>query len=150
MTNQKIMKCMVRFINVDVLDDSSIYNALRKIKGINFNLANAICNVLNISKDKKIKDLATDELAKISNAIKDPIKAGIPSWLINRRKDYDTGNDKHLISADLRLQKEFDIKRLKKIKSYRGMRHQAGLPVRGQRTKAHFRKGTTLGVKRKK
>jgi small subunit ribosomal protein S13 len=44
------------------------------------------------------------------------------------------------------LKKEFDIKRLKKIRSYRGLRHATGRPVRGQRTKGHFRSKTSLGV----
>ena len=48
------------------------------------------------------------------------------------------------------LQNEFDIRRLKKIKSYKGIRHSLGQPVRGQRTKAHFRKGRAVGVKRVK
>jgi len=50
----------------------------------------------------------------------------------------------------LKLRKEFDIKRLKKVKSYRGMRHAFGLPVRGQRTRSHFRKGRSVGVQKKK
>jgi small subunit ribosomal protein S13 len=49
------------------------------------------------------------------------------------------------------MKKEFDIKRLRKIKSYRGIRHASKLPVRGQRTRANFRrKGHAVGVKRKK
>jgi len=44
------------------------------------------------------------------------------------------------------LQTEFDIKRLKKIKSYRGLRHVLGQPVRGQRTRGHFRKNKAVGV----
>ena len=54
----------------------------------------------------------------------------------------------------LELQKEFDIKRLKKIKSYRGLRHSTGQPVRGQRTKSHFRtnrrKSSGINKKEKK
>jgi len=69
--------------------------------------------------------------------------------LFNRRRDFDTGEDLHLIASDLKLRKEFDIKNLKEIKSYRGMRHAFGLPVRGQRTKGHFRKGAAVGVRRK-
>ena len=45
---------------------------------------------------------------------------------------------------------EFDIKMMKMIKSYKGVRHAIGQPVRGQRTKAHFRKGSSLGVIKKK
>ena len=50
----------------------------------------------------------------------------------------------------LDLKKETDLKRLKKIKSYRGIRHAANLPLRGQRTKAHFRKNKQKGVGIKK
>jgi small subunit ribosomal protein S13 len=72
----------------------------------------------------------------------------------NRQKDFDEGEDKHISASDLRLRKDFDVKRLRKIKAYRGIRHAAGLPVRGQRTKANFRKNRkksgAVGVKKKK
>jgi len=49
------------------------------------------------------------------------------------------------------MQKEFDIKRFRKMKSYRGLRHANKLPVRGQRTRSNFRaKGKTVGVRKKK
>ena len=67
---------------------------------------------------------------------------------MNRRKDIESGETKHLIGSELELQKEFDIKRLKKIRSYRGLRHALGQPVRGQRTRSHFRakKRKAVGV----
>ena len=58
----------------------------------------------------------------------------------------DSGYDKHTVGPQLKLKKEFDIRRMKKTKSYKGMRHAVGLPVRGQRTKGHFRKGKAVGV----
>ncbi len=61
----------------------------------------------------------------------------------------ETGKDKHLTGNELKLQKEFDIRFLKKIKCYRGMRHAYGLPVRGQRTRGNFRKGAAVGVMKK-
>ena len=70
--------------------------------------------------------------------------------LSNRQKDFESGEDKHLIGVDLDLTKEFDIKRLKKIKSYKGFRHMAGLPLRGQRTKSNFRKNRRKGAGIKK
>ena len=75
----------------------------------------------------------------------------VPIYLINRRNDFETGENKHLTTSDLDLKKEFDIKRLRKIKSYKGIRHAAKLPVRGQRTKSHFRKnrGKSGGIKKK-
>ena len=72
-----------------------------------------------------------------------------PVWMLNRRKDKLSGEDKHLLKTDLKLQKEIDVKDLQKIRSYRGARHQAGLPVRGQRTRSNFRRGKTVGVRKK-
>ena len=67
----------------------------------------------------------------------------------NRRFDRDDGTNKHYFGTDLDLAKEFDIKRYKKIRSYKGLRHALGQPVRGQRTRSHFRrKGKSIGVKK--
>ena len=64
----------------------------------------------------------------------------------------ESGEDQHVSGADLKLRREFDIKRLKKIRSYRGIRHVANLPVRGQRTKANFRRnrGKSVAATKKK
>lgn len=141
---------MVRLINSDVLGTKPIYLALQKVKGVGFTLANAICTILKMDKNTKVGTLSDEQIKKIEETIKNPQKNGIPNWLLNRRNDYETGEDKHLITSDLKLRVEDDVKRLKKIKAYRGMRHAAGLPSRGQRTKGHFRKGKSLGVARKK
>ncbi len=115
--------------------------------------ANAICSVANIAKDKKAGTLSNSEIKKIDEIIKSPIKFNLKSWLFNRKRDYDSGEDKHLLTSDLDFTKEFDVRRLQKIKTNRGMRHAWGLPLRGQRTKSNFRKNkkkASLGVKRKK
>ena len=90
------------------------------------------------------------DLKKVEEVILNPLKHDIPTWMFNRRKDYDTGNDKHILTSDLKLQKDNDIKRLKKIKAYRGIRHATGQPVRGQRTRSNFRRGSAIGVNKKK
>ncbi len=77
----------------------------------------------------------------------------LPTWLVNRRRDYETGKDMHLLQSDLNLANESDVKRLQKIRSRRGVRHALHLPLRGQRTKANFRRNKgrgSLGVQRKK
>ncbi len=144
------LKYIVRVAATDLDGSKPIVQTLTKIKGVSFSMANAVCVVTNMDKNKKTGSLQDSEIKKIEETIKEPVKHSIPSWMVNRQKDYDTGEDKHLVVSDLKLRKEFDIKRLRKIKSYRGFRHGVGLPVRGQRTKANFRKGKSLGVKRKK
>jgi small subunit ribosomal protein S13 len=104
---------------------------------------------MGYDKYKQVGSLSVDEVKKIEDVIKNPLKYKIPNFILNRRKDYDTGEDKHLTAADLKLITGFDIKRFKKIRSYKGIRHAMGKPVRGQRTKGHFRHGKTVGVRKK-
>jgi small subunit ribosomal protein S13 len=144
---EKYEERLVRILNRDIEGKLNVYVGLTKIKGISWGLANAICKVLKLDKKRKIGSLSKEELESISEFVKHP---KIPTYLLNRRLDIETGENKHLTGNDLELQKEFDIGRLKKIKSYRGLRHAVGLPVRGQRTKSHFRKNKKKGVGIKK
>jgi len=133
---------LVRILSEDIEGGMKLYAGLTKIKGVSWGIANATCYVLNLDKKRLIGSLTQEEIKKISDFIKNP---QIPDWLLNRRKDFESGVHKHLSGSDLELQRDFDIKRLKKIKSYRGLRHMAGQPVRGQRTKSHFRTNRPRG-----
>lgn len=140
---------IVRILSKDIEGKMSVYAGLTKIKGISWSFSNAICKAMNLDKKRKIGSLTDKELEKISEFAKNP---SVPKYILNREKDFDTGEDRHLIGADLDLKKEFDIKRLRKIKSYRGLRHMLKLPLRGQRTKGNFRKNRAkgVGIKKKK
>lgn len=144
------VKQIVRIINKDIFGKLQIYTALTKIYGVNYSFSNAICTVLDIDKRTKLGSLSPEQVKKIEDAINNPEKYNIPTYLFNRRKDFNTGEDKHLNTSELKLTKDFDIKRIRKLKTYKGMRHSFKLPVRGQKTKAHFRKGKSLGVSKKK
>ena len=152
MTEEKQeLKYFVRIANTDLDGNKAIGNALIKIKGISFMLSNAICRAAAIDTAKKTGYLNDSEVSRIDEVIKEPSKFRIPSWLFNRRKDPEDNADKHLIGSGLTFTQDNDIKMMKKIKSYKGIRHMLGLPVRGQRTRSNFRKnkGKVLGVKRK-
>ena len=88
---------------------------------------------------EKAGEMSEPDIAKIQAVLDSPINAGLPLWTLNRRKDYETGEDMHLLVNDLTFTKDNDLKRMKKTKSYKGLRHQARLPVRGQRTRSNFR-----------
>ena len=145
------LKYFVRIANTDLDGNKQIGNSLIKIKGINFMISNAICKAAGIQNTKKTGYLSDDDVAKIDDVLKDPSKFRIPSWLYNRKKDPEDNTDKHLLSTNLSFTQDNDIKMMKKIKSYKGIRHSLGLPVRGQRTRSNFRrnKGKVMGVKRK-
>lgn len=149
MENSKEFKQIVRIGGADIAGAKQVYHALRRIKGVSYGFSNAICTVLSIDKRKRIGDLTDGELKKVEDVLSNPLKYNIPAWMLNRRKDYDDGTDKHLISTDVKFRRDFDIKRLKNIRAYRGMRHALGLPVRGQKTRSHFRTGGTVGVKKR-
>jgi small subunit ribosomal protein S13 len=139
---------LVRILTTDIPGEIKLYAGLTRVKGISWTISNAICKELKLNKQKKMTELTEQEIEKINTFLKN---LNLPSWLLNRRKDFETGKDKHLFGTELDLQKEFDIRKLKKIKSYKGVRHIQGQPVRGQRTRGHFRKkGRTVGVTRQK
>ncbi len=153
---QKNEERIVRIISKDIEGGMKIYPGLTKIKGVSWGMSNAICKTLGMDKDKKVGSLTDDEISKITEFMKSgklkgfTEKTKIPKYLLNRRSDFEEGEHKHLVGSDLELQKDFDIKRLKKIKSYRGFRHMSGLPTRGQRTKSNFRKNKAKGAGIKK
>jgi len=140
---------LIRIANTDLHGNKSIVYALKNIKGLGVPLAHAVCHISKIDSTKKVGDLSDSEVEKLNTIIKDPIKNGIPTWMVNRRNDMNTGTDMHIITNDLIFTKDNDIKQMKRIKSYRGVRHSLKLPVRGQRTRSNFRanKGKVMGVK---
>jgi len=140
---------ILRIIDANVDGTLKAPYALKEIKGISLSLANAILKKAGINPDTRVGFLTETDIERIEEIIKEPTKYGIPNWLLNRRKDLETGKDRHLISADLVLRTKMDIDQMKGIKSWRGYRHAYGLKVRGQRTKTTGRSGKALGVKKK-
>ena len=139
---------LVRILGYDIPGSRNIHTGLTRIKGVSWAISNIVCIKLNIPKSKKIETLTKDEVAKIEAFLRNP---QLPAFFFNRRNDRETGETKHNLGSDLDIVREFDIKRLKEIRSYKGIRHGAKLPVRGQRTRSHFRtKSKPMGVKKKK
>lgn len=139
---------IIRIADTDVNGTKRIEDAIHDIKGVSYAFANAVTEVLEFDPNTKIGSLSDDELETIEEILRNPAEVDIPEWMRNRRKDRETGDDKHLIGSELMMTEEFDIRRLKNIGSYRGKRHEMGLPVRGQQTQASFRSGEKIGVKR--
>jgi small subunit ribosomal protein S13 len=145
----KEVKKIVRVLNTDLDGDKALINALRGIKGISFTFSKAVCEASGINPRTKLGSLSEADIERIEKIIKDPLSYGIPSYLLNRRKDRETGKDMHLSGADVDIYRKFDIQRMIDLKTYKGIRHMLGLPVRGQRTRSSFRKGKVVGVVRK-
>lgn len=138
-------KEVVRIARTGIDGTKNVDKALTGLKGVGSMYAHAVAKEMDLT-GEKIGNLNDEEIDEIEEKLKNPADLELPEWLLNRRKDRDEGDNQHLIESDLELKKEFDIRRLKEIDSYKGWRHEIGLPVRGQKTQSSFRSGSKIGV----
>lgn len=120
---------MARILNVEIPNNKRVVISLTYIYGIGRTNAQKICAQAKVDENIRVKDLTEDQLSAIREAAKGFATEG-----------------------DLRRETSLNIKRLMEIKSYRGIRHRKGLPVRGQSTKsnARTRKGPRKTIAGKK
>ena len=120
---------MARIAGINIPPNQHAEIGLTAIYGIGRPRAREILEAVGVEKTKKVKDLTDAELERIRDAI-----------------------SKLTVEGDLRREEALNIKRLIEINSYRGKRHRAGLPLRGQRTKtnARTRKGPRKAIAGKK
>ncbi len=138
---------IVRILTTDIDGSLNVERALRRIKGVSFMFSKSVCIATGIDPRKKVGTLGENEIKTLENFIKNP---HLPAWMLNRRKDPETGETLHLTMANLDLKKRDDINMLRKMRAYKGIRHELGQPVRGQRTRSSFRTSKSVGVSRKK
>lgn len=108
---------MVRLAGINIPNEKRIEASLPYIYGIGLSLARKILSATNVDPNKRAKDLTDTEISRIRDFIE---------------KNYK-------VEGELKQQVLLNIKRLKEIGAYRGIRHIKGLPVRGQRTKTNSR-----------
>jgi len=148
------IRYIVRIAGKDVNGNLPIFMALTGVKGIGMRLARAISYVFEkeqgIAFDTKIGLLNEEQDKKLEEIVTHLEKHGIPAWALNRRKEFETGIDHHIVMNELDFALRKDLQRLNEIKSYRGLRHSWGLTVRGQKTRStHRGKGGVVGVLKK-
>jgi len=148
-TSSREFQHIIRIAGTDLDGTLKLTHALSKINGVGTTLANAITRKANINPNQRIGYITETDKTKIEDIINNPTKHGIPPYLLNRQKDQETGQNKHLTGADLTLQTKTDIEQTKNLKSWRGYRHAYSLRVRGQHTRTTGRKGKAMGVKKK-
>ncbi|NHJ39812.1 MAG: 30S ribosomal protein S13 [Asgard group archaeon] len=141
---------LVRISGTDIRGDKHVINGLTMIRGIGPRMANMVLKKAEIPPNTFIGLLTEDQVKKIDEIIKDPTKFGIPNWFVNHIKERTSGQDIHITGSTLALYERNDVDRLKKLRTYRGVKHAVGHKVRGQRTKSTGRGGRSLGVSRKK
>ena len=141
---------IIRIIGTDIDGNKRLDMGLTDISGVDIRLAHAVLHVAGMDQSSRVGFLSDRDVKKLEEIITDPVTNGIPNWLLNRQKDPQTGEDLHLLAARLKLKTKTDVDLMKKLKTYKGIRHAQGLKVRGQRTRTTGRKGRVVGVRLKK
>ncbi len=141
---------IVRVSGKDIDGQENLLQGLTKVSGVGLRLSKAIIIKLSMDPSARLGYITDADISKIETIISDPVKAGLPYWYINRPRDRMSGRMLHLTGSDLDFAHRSDIERLRRIKSWRGLRHSLGLKVRGQHTRTTGRKGMAVGVSRSK
>jgi len=144
----KEFRHIIRLASTDLDGTKKIAYGLAKIKGLDVSLAYAILKVAEIDPNKRIGNLTESEVQKLDSILADPVKHGVPAWLVNRPGDLETGQPRHLVGPDLTIRIKSDIDFMQKIRTWKGIRHSLGLKVRGQRTRTTGRFGKAVGVRK--
>jgi small subunit ribosomal protein S13 len=147
--DEEEIKYFVRVRNTDLDGTKAVHIALTGIMGIGPHTSRTIAALARVDPLAVLGKMDDESVARIASAVDTYIEQ-VPSWMVNRKKDVYTGEARHLLGTDLSMMNEEDVNRMRKMRSYRGIRHETGQKVRGQRTKSTGRTGTTVGVKRKK
>lgn len=140
---------MIRMCNTNIDGRKQLLKALTTIKGIGFRFAQTLLVKTKIP-NCRAGELTNEQLQTLADAIADPSSVGIPVWMLNYRKEFTTGENKHLVGNQIDAADRFALERGKKIKAIRECRRARGMKVRGQRTGSNGRHGRIVGVSRKK
>ena len=149
MAQEEEIKYFVRVGTTDLDGTKSVRVALTGIKGVGRHTSTVISRMAKVDEYATLGRLDEASVNRIRAAV-EQYGGRIPTWMANRPKDVYTGEAKHLFGGDVAMARDEDVNLMRKIRCYRGIRHETGQKVRGQRTKSTGRTGTTVGVKRKK
>ncbi|MCP1662238.1 MAG: 30S ribosomal protein S13 [Methanocalculus sp. MSAO_Arc1] len=139
----------VRVSNTDLDGTKQVQIALTGIKGVGTHTALVLARKAGVNTHELMGKLSDEDVDRI-RAVVDEYVETVPTWMMNRPKDLYTGKPRHLLAADVSLAHDEDINIMRKMRCYRGIRHDTGQKVRGQRTKSTGRTGATVGVSKKK
>ncbi|HJJ29071.1 MAG TPA: 30S ribosomal protein S13 [Methanocorpusculum sp.] len=149
MAEESELKYFVRIINTDLDGTQPVQLALTGIKGIGLHAALVISRRAGVDTHATMGLLDDAQVAALEKEVV-AYPSTVPKWMVNRPVDVYSGEQKHLYGSDLSLAKEDDLNLLKKMRCYRGIRHENGLKVRGQCTKSTGRFGKIVGVSKRK
>jgi small subunit ribosomal protein S13 len=140
---------IVRLVNTDVDGNKDVVIGLTSVKGVGLRTAEVISKMAGVPRSAKMGDLPEEKTSELEKLITE-YSEKVPHWMVNRQSDWSTGADLHLVGVEVDLYKRDDVNLMKMIRCYKGIRHESGQKVRGQRSRSNGRSGLTMGVIRKK
>ena len=140
-------KYIIRLVNTDIDGNKPVVIGLQSVKGVGSRVAEIIVNRASVDRVAKVGTLSDEKVEELEKLISSYAEYA-PAWAVNRQLDFETGDDMHTVGVDLEIFRKDDINRMKMIRCYKGVRHEEGQKVRGQRTRSNGRTGLTLGVMR--
>ncbi len=139
---------IIRVANTDLDGRRRTALALTGVSGVGLRIAEATCQLAGVDPHGLIGDLPESTVEQIEATLLDLPKK-LPAWMTNEPRDYSGGDTFHRIGPDLETAERDAINQMKMIRSYRGVRHERGQKVRGQRTRSNGRTGMAAGVLKK-
>ena len=135
----------VRIGRTDLDGTKSVERALTDMNGVGRRVARIIAEKAEVDRRDVLGALDQEDIDTIVELV-EGYADEVPEWLTNHQSDFFTGETTHETGNDLQMSRRQDINRMQMIDSYKGVRHQRGQKVRGQRTKSTGRTEGTIGV----
>jgi small subunit ribosomal protein S13 len=139
---------IVRLAGADLDGTRATALAVTGVRGVGPRIAEVACQLAGVSPSEMIGNLPETAVDGLEQLLGD-LPSRLPPWMVNHRFDPATGETHHYFGGDLETARRDDINRMKMIRSYRGVRHERGQKVRGQRTRSNGRTGMAAGVIKK-
>jgi len=139
---------IVRLANTDLDGTRSTALALTSVRGVGLRLAETTCRLSRVDPHEMIGNLPEPTVEGLETMLL-TLPTKVPPWMVNHPSEPILGESPHLLGADLDARRRDDVNVMKMIRSYRGVRHERGQKVRGQRTRSNGRTGMAAGVLKK-
>lgn len=139
---------IVRVANSDLDGTRPAALALTGVRGVGLRIAETTCHLAHVDPAKMIGEFDETTVEGIESTLA-ALPSKVPKWMVNHPTEPVAGESPHYFGPDLDTRRRDDVNVMKMIRSYRGVRHERGQKVRGQRTRSNGRTGMAAGVLKK-
>jgi small subunit ribosomal protein S13 len=139
---------IVRIANTDLDGTRPTALALTGVRGVGLRIAEVVCRLSEVNASEMIGNLPEPTVEGLETTL-GSLAQKMPTWMVNHPHEPMVGDSPHYVGPDLETRRRDDINVMKMIRSYRGVRHERGQKVRGQRTRSNGRTGMAAGVLKK-